>query len=208
MDRLTLNHAAVSEELLLVLHKLMDDPLLKDFYLVGGTALALQIGHRVSIDIDLFTSSDFSAENLSSQLMNSYSMQNIAHEPNTIHSNINEVKIDLLAHKYPVLEDIVEIEGIRMLSLVDISAMKLNAIAGRGSKKDFWDLAFLLDCFSLKEMLSFFSRKYSNANLWHLEKSLTFFDDADEELIELNVVKMITWQEVKAKIKAEVRKFL
>lgn len=85
-------------------------------------------------------------------------------------------------YKYPLLTDILVKDNIRMFSFKDIAAMKLNAIAGRGSKKDFIDLYFLLKEFSLQEILSFYGRKYHDGSLFMVEKSLNYFDDADLQL--------------------------
>lgn len=92
---------------------------------------------------------------------------------------IGGIKVDLIAHRYPLLAGIDAIEGIWMLSLEDVAAMKLNAIANRGSKKDFWDFAELLNHFSRDEMLDFYAKKYPGDSLWNIGRSLSYFDDAE-----------------------------
>jgi hypothetical protein len=190
---------AVPDDVLQLLHKLMLDPVFDSFYLVGGTALALQIGHRISIDIDLFTGENFDTGQISECLCNAYAGKDIEIEQNTVRATIDKVKIDLMTHKYPLLEPLKEIDAIRMANLKDIAAMKINAIANRGSKKDFWDFATLIDFFTAEDMLLFFQAKYANANVWHAEKSLSYFDDAEAEP-DPNDITGRTWKEIKLRI--------
>lgn len=98
-------------------------------------------------------------------------------------------------------------DGIRLLELEDLIPMKLSAIAGRGAKKDFYDIYFLLEKFPLTQMLELFKKKYEPENTFHLLKSLTFFDDAELEP-GLKSFRHIDWQEVKNKIVKEVRSIL
>jgi len=94
------------------------------------------------------------------------------------------------------LKALTTIDGIRMASLQDIAAMKINAISNRGRKKDFWDYAALLRYFTTEKMLSFFHSKYPNANAWHAERSLSFFDDADNDPDPQDLSDR-TWPEIK-----------
>jgi len=197
---IALNMEAVSSSLFQLLVKLMDTDELKDFYLVGGTALALYLAHRRSNDIDLFTTKKFDSQLISAKLERMFRLKNVIQEANTVRGFVDDIKVELFTHDYHMIEEIPVIEGIRIAGLSDLVAMKLNAIAGRGSKKDFWDIAYLLDHFSFKEMVSYFEKKYPNANKWHLIKSMTYFQDADNELTEIIDLKKITWDEVKYKI--------
>ncbi len=172
---------AVPERLLQLLRQLMLEESLRAFYLVGGTALALRFGHRESVDVDLFTHTDFDARRLATDLQASFDLTGLQTGSNTIRGVIGGVKTDFLAHRYPLLGEVEDHDGIRMLSLADLAAMKLNAIANRGSKKDFWDYCELLNHFSREEMLSFCRSKYSGDSVWNVEKSLSFFDDAELE---------------------------
>lgn len=199
-----LHTQTVSEELLKRLQALMQKEELKQFYLVGGTALALHYGHRKSIDLDLFTHSPFDSSRLQEWLVRTFGMQETTIEENTVLGKIDGIKVDLMAHRYPLLGEVIEVNGIRLLSVEDIAAMKLNAIANRGSKKDFWDYAELLKHFDHQELLGFYSKKYPNGSLWTLEKSLCYFEDAEAEpdLITLNNQ---TWAEVKNHISTACR---
>lgn len=183
-----------------LLHDLLAAPCLSDFYLAGGTAVALYFGHRESSDFDLFTSKPFDSANLIALLGRSFLLENVLHEDNTCRFFVNDVKIELFAHNYPLIDDLRIKEGIRLAGLKDLVAMKLNAVAGRGSKKDFWDIASLLEIFPLEDMLSYFRSKYQSADEWHLIRSLTYFDDAEREGIEIKSFRNVTWKQVKDRI--------
>lgn len=170
---------AVPKKLLHLLRRMMANEALESFYLVGGTALALRFGHRESVDLDLFTDRPFDARGLAEHLTATYDLRESEASENTVRGIIDGIKTDFLAHRYPLLAEVEILDGIRMLSLADLAAMKLNAIANRGSKKDFWDYRELLDRFSRDQMLSFCERKYRGDSVWNVQKSLSFFDDAD-----------------------------
>ncbi len=126
-----------------LLTMLMGDEQLNDFILVGGTALALQIGHRKSIDLDFFNGNAFNENELSEYLETSKQFKLDFISKNTIKGEINGVKVDLLKHGYPLVNPQVVLEGIRMAGIEDIAAMKLNAIIGNGTRlKDFVDIAY------------------------------------------------------------------
>lgn len=156
-----------------IVKKLMADGNFDSFNLVGGTALALKIGHRKSIDIDLFTTSDFNAQEISSYLTTTFNATRVQTINNGVFCFINGVKLDLLAHKYPLVENLEIVEDIRMVSLKDIGAMKLNAIFNNGTRlKDFVDIYALLEIFSLKELADASERKYSENNISMVRQSL------------------------------------
>ena len=96
-------------------------------------------------------------------------------------TTVNNIKVDFVNYKYPFIDEIKIIETIRIASKKEIAAMKLNAIAGRGSKKDFIDLFFLTKSYSLKEMMEFYTQKYNDGSEFMVLKSLTYFEDADQE---------------------------
>ncbi|MBL7906538.1 MAG: nucleotidyl transferase AbiEii/AbiGii toxin family protein [Bacteroidales bacterium] len=163
-----------------LIRKLQTDPELDGFSMAGGTALALFIGHRISIDIDLFSQNEFDAAALSAYLEQNYrfSLQYI--HRNTLKGFIEDVFVDILTHPYPLVAQPVTEENISLLSKQDIAAMKVNAISGNGTRaKDFVDLYFLLNEFSMSEILGFYTTKYAQQNTFHALKSLTFFEDID-----------------------------
>jgi hypothetical protein len=175
-----LQKQAVSKKLLGLVERLQQIPALDGFVLVGGTSLALQMGHRISEDIDLFTQNDTDQEfiigTLKKEFGNSFSVSALSR--NTVNCVISDIKIDFLRHGYPYVYTIIREDKLRLLGLSDIAAMKLNAIAGNGTRvKDFIGVYFLLERFSLKQMFSFYKRKYTDQDIYHVRKSLTYFDD-------------------------------
>lgn len=204
MGSVTFYRECAPGALLSVLERLMDERMLLDFRLVGGTALALQLGHRVSVDIDLFSPAAFDAVPIVDLLCSEFGMVQVETAVNTVCGAIDGIKIDVMSHQYPMLEPPVELEGIRLAGLKDIAAMKLNAIANRGSKKDFWDVDAMLDHYTLEEMLEFFSQKYSHENVWYVEKSLSYFFDADAEPAPRDI-RGRSWDEVKKNIARHIK---
>ncbi|WP_199740724.1 MULTISPECIES: nucleotidyl transferase AbiEii/AbiGii toxin family protein [Flavobacterium] len=183
----------------------MSEKLFSDFNLVGGTSLALQMGHRNSIDIDLFGNSEINPEFFIEKLSEFGEVKVAQSTKNILITKINDVKVDFVNYKYPLLSDCLFIENIRMLSKKDIAAMKLNAIAGIGSKKDFIDLYFLLNEFTLEDILSFYEKKYHDGSIFMVQKSLTYFGDADLQL-HPQMFKNFNWETCKQKIIEEVLK--
>lgn len=169
---------AVETGTLDLIKRFMSDDKFKDFNLVGGTALAIQIGHRLSIDIDLFSITPFNAFELGHHLTRNYDAQEVRTLTNSIFCFVNEIKIDLISHQYPLVEKIDILDGIRMVSLLDIGAMKLNAIYNSGKRlKDFVDMYSLLEKYSLNELLDACQRKYSDLNINMVRNSLIHHDD-------------------------------
>ena len=190
-----------------LLKELMTKSYLDAFVLVGGTALALQMGHRQSIDLDLFTIQDFVAEELVHSFKSDYENVSVTfQQKQTLLCKINDVKVDCIRFKYPFIRPVLEVEGVRMLSFEDIAPMKLDAIAGRGSKKDFFDLYFLLQKYDLETMMGFYQEKYPHQNLFHIVRSLAYFADADVQPDPFVFDKKITWTKVKKAISKEVQK--
>ena len=163
---MNLQDQAVSPDLLSALKRLMAASPLDSFYMAGGTALALRYGHRVSVDIDLFTDAPFDSVKLADFLSKDCGLTEYTVEENTILGVINGTKLDCMAHQYPMVSGVQIIENLRLLAVEDIAAMKLNAIANRGSKKDFWDLYELMQHFSRDELLGFYQKKYPQSSLW------------------------------------------
>lgn len=201
-----LHTKTVEPHTLELLKSLTQKKYLQQFVLVGGTALALQIGHRQSVDLDLFTIQDFSTDKLIPILLKDYELQPMLQLPQTLICNINGVKIDFIRFKYPFIRPIIETEGVRMLSIEDIAPMKLDAIAGRGSKKDFFDLYFLLQHYSLETLFSLYLEKYPHQTTFHIARSLSYFVDAEPLPNPIVFDKKVTWATVKKTIVNEIRK--
>lgn len=192
----------VSPVLLGLLQKLFSYPELDDFVLVGGTALSLRIGNRRSIDIDLFTTEDFPGDRLSQFLgENNFNFRQQSRFKGGILGHINNIKVDFIRHAYPWIKPPQIIEEIRLASLEDIAAMKLNAITGNGTRlKDFVDIAYLSGYMTLSDMLNYYEKKYPDINGVMALKSLCYFDDIDFSVsIDYTDPKM-KWELIKKRI--------
>jgi predicted nucleotidyltransferase component of viral defense system len=183
----------------------MQENIFDEFVLVGGTALALKLGHRNSIDIDLFGKASVNDLEISPILSNFGDLQLIQKSPRILIYTLNGIKIDFVNYQYEWIKPYNVIEGIRISSLEDIAAMKLSAIAGRGSKKDFFDIHKLLTYFSLKEMVEFYNKKFPDGSEFLVLKSLSYFDDANSQPNPI-LLENQDWTEVKHKIITEVQK--
>jgi len=174
---------------------------LQHFSLAGGTALALQLGHRLSIDLDFFTQNSFDTNELFEFLRDTFTVTNCTQTTNSLSLYVNsqgeDIKVDMIRHNYPLLYPIQKVRHIQIFSLQDIAAMKLNAIANRGCKKVFYDVHALLTRFSIQELLTFFEKKYPQNNSYTVVKSLVYFADADIEPEPISLVDT-TWDEIKA----------
>lgn len=163
-----LHKETVSEGTLDLINRLMADEQLKDFYLVGGTALSLMIGHRISIDIDLFTDKDFDAPLVAEYLKSQYETEVRSVNKNSVSGFMEGIKFDLISHRYPHVKPIEIRDGIRMLSLNDIAAMKVNAIVGNGTRiKDFIDIYYLLKELSYRQIIESYVKKYPDVSRGH-----------------------------------------
>lgn len=188
-----------------LLKKLQSNKGFKNLLLVGGTSLALQIGHRVSIDIDLFGKIDINTIELN-KLLSSYGEIVKIQQTNNIHIfTLNGVKTDIVNYSYPWIRQHVSSGGLKLASKEDIAAMKLSAITGRGTKKDFVDLYFLLKYFTLSEMLSFYEEKYADGSVFMVLRSLSYFDDAEEDPMP-RMLHKTDWGNMKNKIMDEIKK--
>ena len=194
-----------------VLNQLMKIPELKDFSLVGGTALSLLYGHRKSVDLDLFSNQTFENTILIKALEKKFTKSFVNRSTNPhfgIFGFVNEVKIDLIRHPHPLIRPELSIDGIKMFSVEDIIAMKVQAILGRGKKKDFWDIAELLNHYSVSDFVKFHAEKYATQNLLiTVPQAITYFADAEEDEDPVSL-KNQTWESVKEFISAKVSEYL
>ena len=176
-------------------------PELNGFYLVGGTSLALQLGHRNSVDIDLFTQTDFEDNEIIALLKTRYKTEEIFRRKNTIIALVDNVKTDFIKHDYPFILPPITREGITYLSKEDIAAMKLHAIIQSGKRlKDFIDIYFLLQHFSMNQLIEFFVKKYSYTNPLIALKAVTYFDDIDENIDPPKLLQPLPLQVIKKRI--------
>ncbi len=193
----------VESSTLELLKKLQRLPVLEQTRLVGGTALALQLGHRKSIDLDFFGTIDCEAEYLRESIAGIASLTILKESPHIHIYIVDGIKVDIVNYKYPWLDDVVVEQGLRLASVNDIAAMKITAIIGRGTKKDFIDIAFLLHHFSLEEILHFYAAKYNDSSVFMAMKSLAYFDDAEADPMPDMFVNQ-SWQQVKAHILSKI----
>ena len=189
-----------------LLKSLMSQPELKDFALAGGTSLSLQIGHRISVDLDFFGNSPFEINEMLDLLHPLGNVSILKQSRNILITEVNGVKVDFVNYRYPLLRNILEIDGIRLVSTADIAAMKFGAVAGRGRKRDFTDIYFLLQEFSLAEMMSFYNAKYDDGSEMMVARSLTYFDDADGDQ-DMQMLKKAPWNSVKKIILKAVNQY-
>ena len=202
-----LHYQTIESQTLELLNKLMQVEEFKALRLVGGTSLALQIGHRQSIDLDLFGKLEVDEIELSEILHKIGSTTLLKKTKNITIYLIDGIKVDIVNYPYKWLDEISTEDNIRLAGTRDIAAMKLAAITGRGTKKDFIDLFFLLQLYKLEEMLGFYNIKYYDASEILVLKSLTYFDDADAEE-DLKMLKIINWTKVKDVITKHLKQYL
>lgn len=190
-----------------LLKKLMADEILQQFSLVGGTALSLQIGHRKSIDLDLFTHDDFDATIILQYLIDSgYKLHTIHCQKQTLIIEIEGIKVDFIRFRYPFAQKIQMIDTIRLVSKQDIACMKIDAIVGRGKKKDFCDLYFLLKHYPLSDIMNWYAQMYQHSTLFYVYKSLTWFEDADIDAELMVFDKTYSWEKAKKTILQAIEK--
>lgn len=190
-----------------LLRRLQRLPDLTSTRLVGGTALALHLGHRKSVDLGMFGTFDPIVSYRKLLADAGHSVEGA--ENGTVQSlRVNNVKVDLVNYPYPWLDDAIEEGNIRLAGLRDIAAMKLSAVANRGRKKDFIDVARLLDVFSLDQMLSLYKEKFSVSELSFPLRGLMYFDDAEEDPMPEMFDSNFTWENVKKTVVAATRKYV
>lgn len=189
-----------------LLESLMADDVFSRFALAGGTALSLLIGHRKSIDLDLFTTDEFNPTQLEKYLQETYAFKGDLLSGFSLKGEVNGVKLDFIRHDYPDVGPRKQEDGIRLYSLKDIAAMKLSAIADNGTRlKDFIDVAYLSSYLSLKEMLVAFETKYPQTNPYRAVKGLNYYDDIRfSERIDL-LGKDFRWKIIATRLSAMVK---
>jgi Nucleotidyl transferase AbiEii toxin, Type IV TA system len=190
---------------LALIKKLSADNRLNNFVLVGGTALSLQLGHRKSIDIDLFAAKPFDPKSIAGHIESVYNGKDIAVLGNAVFSYINGIKTDMLAHGYEWVGPLKEADGISMASLEDIGAMKLNAIVNSGQRlKDYVDIHYLLEQRNLKTLTDAYTAKYPDANPAIVKNALLYHTEINFK-VDLGLLnREFKWQEVKARLKEAV----
>ncbi|RZM25734.1 MAG: hypothetical protein EOO88_18215 [Pedobacter sp.] len=193
-----------------VLHELMANPTLKEagFVLCGGTALTLQLGHRMSTDIDLFSPLNVTAPKMKSYMEKTFgdrlditSMGDLG-----IRGFLDGVKLDMIKFPYPMKHSPLEVNGLRVIGLDDASAMKLHAAANRGARRDYVDLAELLQKMPFERILINYQNQFnpSPQALEHTRRAITFFDDAERTTTAIDMLNGRRWETTKQIIRQSV----
>lgn len=178
------------------------------FYLGGGTAIAILLGHRHSVDLDWFGDSLPDGAALANRLQRSgVTLQEPDSPPNTLRAVASAVPISFFEYRYPLLEPVVPWPdyGFNLASLDDLVAMKLVAITQRSTRRDFIDLyAIGTHHRPLRDLLDLYQRKYNTENVAHVLYGLSYFDAADKERSP-RLLWDLNWRTVKSTIQRWVR---
>lgn len=179
-----LHLSTVDSDLYKLLQKIFKTAIIKNnFALAGSTSLALQIGHRKSIDLDIFSPSEFDVKELEIVLStsNDYTFNYRTNNTRMVFGDINGIKCDFVNEPATLLESFIVIDGVNYFSVKDIAAMKLHTICGRGKKKDFFDIYALLQLYSREKLIEWFTQKYDETQLIFLWRSILYFEDAEND---------------------------
>ena len=176
----------------------------RGFYLAGGTALAIHLGHRISVDLDWFTSHPIDDGLILAQSLRNSGVSMDIHQASlgTLHGSIQNVRVTFLQYQYPLLKPLEHWKEMdcALAALEDLACMKLSAIAQRGARKDFCDLYALgKRSFSLQEMLDFYQKKYGIRDIGSVLYGLVYFDDAESERMP-RMLWDVTWRNIKSTI--------
>lgn len=182
-----------------------------DFYLAGGTGLALQIGHRSSVDLDFYCLKHFLADKLLPDFQIRFERLAVRRAiKDTLILSVGETDLSFFFYPYKLLKPPVQFETINLASIEDVAAMKITAIIQRGRRRDFVDIYYLLDKYALKQIINFALKKYPGFQEMMILKALIYFADAEEEELERHIKifdKNFSWEKVKKKIFEEVKKY-
>jgi len=182
--------------------------ILKDAYLAGGTALALQSGHRISVDLDFFTTEEFVPKVFSADLAKLGSFDEEQADKGTVSGKFKGIRFSLFIYKYPLIFPPLKYLSLNIADIRDIAAMKIDAVATRGAKRDFIDLYFICKSnYGLTELFRFYNEKYGGlaSNIIHIQKSLIFFNDAEPDEMP-RMLKKVKWEEIKKYFEGEIKK--
>ena len=190
-----------------LLRKLSLLPELSQMRLVGGTALALQYGHRQSIDLDFFGEMTNAPDEIINKMSEFGDCVVLNNQKSILQLVVSGVKVDVIDYSlYKWIDSPVCENGLKLASVQDIAAMKINAIEGRGSRKDFIDVYMLLKKYSLDEIFGFYKQKYPNYSIFRALLSLTFFEDAERESMPIMLIDD-SWEQMKNNILSVVEEY-
>ena len=202
-----MNPKVLPAEAWAVVKLLKGTDLLDGWILAGGTALALQLGHRISVDLDFFRYEDFQVAPLRQALAPLGKLEVSSMAPGTLHCRLDDIRLTFLRSEVPFLYEPVPYRGLHLADVRDIAAMKVIAVAGRGAKKDFIDLyAYLEAGASFPDLMAVVQRRYRDTdfNVMHLLHSLVYFDDAEAEPMP-KMLSSAGWPEIRRRLEREAR---
>jgi predicted nucleotidyltransferase component of viral defense system len=199
----------IAPEVAVTAERLGSLSLLRSFYLAGGTALALYLGHRRSVDLDFFSPEPFNEDAVIASLHGIPDLAVISKSPQTVYVHASGTKVSFIGYQYPLLFPFADFRGFAVAGVQDIACMKLSALASRGSRRDFVDLYVVAREYGIPRLLDLFQRKYAQANynLLHIRKSLAYFADAEQEPMPHMLVPL-SWEEVKRFFLEQVRSLM
>ncbi|CAN5336716.1 nucleotidyl transferase AbiEii/AbiGii toxin family protein [soil metagenome] len=202
-----LQYHTIDKPTLELLKQLQQTALFKELRLVGGTSLALQIGHRTSIDIDLFGSIEADELEINRALAGIGSLTQLKSSTNIHIYLLNNVKVAIVNYPYPWLSAPIQEDDLLLAGITDIAAMKIAAITGRGSKKDFIDLYFILQQMPLEKITEYYTAKFKDGSLFMALKSIVYFDDADQDEMP-NMFAPVNWEKIKRSVTSAYQDYI
>lgn len=188
----------ISQNVEQTLRDLQQVPLATRFYLAGGTGLALQLGHRRSVDLDFFLAEDFDVEIVVQKIQQLEGFSLVSKTPGTLYATIGDTKVSFISYVYPILFPFQQFLGANVADPRDIGCMKLSAMASRGTKRDFVDLYVLAQQYGMDQLLIWFQKKYARTNysMVHVLKSLAYFEEAEQDPMP-DMLVPFSWEEAK-----------
>lgn len=179
----------------------------KNSYLAGGTAIALQLGHRKSNDLDFFTPTKFSEIAWEEKLAEEFNLEVIQRDWQTITGNIDKIKFSLFYYPHKLIAKPIPWNSVFLASLPDLAAIKLDTIISRGAKRDLIDIYFLTREYSLSKLFAFYEQKYGNFSQREImiKKALVYFDDADKDESP-QMLSDVSWNIIKENLTNLVKK--
>ena len=203
-----MHNEVISEELKHVINKVFESSGFDHFNLGGGTALALQLGHRISIDADFICAKDFDKEAILKLVLDTFPGANDIHTGTFgVFLKVGNVKLDFLSWGIPFIRPAVEIRNWRLLNIGDIAAMKCFAILQRGEKKDYIDIAAILKEYHLGQILSFYKERHSGSDVATIIRFLSSYSDIEQQPLP-TMMDHTTWDEAKQVIQHSITEFM
>jgi len=201
--------SVLSQKQIELLNKLKD--ILPGCYMAGGTALALQLGHRTSLDFDFYTGNHFEMEKVLASFQKNFKnvrVERVAKD--TLILEVEGVSLSIFYYPYNLIKPLVYFNDVDLAAIEDIAAMKMIAISMRGKRRDFVDSYYLLKTFTLDEIIKLTLKKYPSYQPMVILKGLIYFKDAEEDDVSRKIKifdDSYSWDAVKSKLLEEVKKY-